>query len=154
MMYKILSFFKRQWVQMVPVGLVLVGILVGTLFSMTALGEEECPIAIDYTNYNGYNAGCDVAVGIPLLSFMLLFLLGSLSLSFVRRKIVGTWALFALPYIYISMIFLSKQSTGSMMGPDARMLYAGELGLALSVITIIWVIVHSWILRKKNRGTK
>ncbi len=41
-----------------------------------------------------------------------------------------------------------------MMGPDARMLYAGELGLALSVITILWAVIHSWILRKEKGETK
>ncbi len=102
MMYKILSFFKRQWVQMVPVGLVLVGILVGTLFSMTALGEEDCPIAIDYTNYNGYNAGCDVAVGTPLLSFMLLFLLGSLSLVCTTKNCCYMGIICFAIYIYIN----------------------------------------------------
>ncbi len=91
--------------------------------------------------------GCTAAILDSLQILLLSFLPGAISLVFVRRLIVVLWSLFALPYIYISTIFLSHQSIGSSLGPGIRAGYGIELGLALSISTILWAIIHSLIIR-------
>ena len=77
--------------------------------------------------------------------------LGAISLLFVRIEIIRTWSWFSLAYISLTAIYISQQSVGSVMGPGERVMYTIALGALFSVITILWAIIHSFILRKKAK---
>ncbi len=142
MMNKILSFLKRQWVQMVPLVATVLIIAVAYMVSVLSVGSNYC----DYS--------CRVDFWEPLFFFGLAFLIGSLSLSFVNVKVLYSWAIFAFFYFLIVGFLISHQLSEAMFESGERVMYSIELGLALSVITILWAVIHSWILRKEKGETK
>ncbi len=84
----------------------------------------------------------------PLAVFSLSFIPGAFALVFVRKKFLNSWAMFALVYLFFVFYILANQSIG---GWNNRLLLAPMLGIALSIITILWAIIHSLIFHRSEK---
>lgn len=143
-MQKLTQLLKERKLQLLPFIVSLVCIGIWYAVDMISFLDSFCGHA------------CREAVWSPLSFFALLFLPGSLSLLFVQRKVLRAWSLFLLFYFIGTYLILSSQSYwGSWIGND-RAFYAAELGLVLSVVTILWSIIHTLIIRhdEKKRGIR
>lgn len=118
---------------------------IGVSYAMSVLDVAE-----KYCDYD-----CRGGIWEPVLVFASTLLFGAVSLLFVRTQIIRSWLFFALPYLFFVAIFLSQQSGGeSMIGPGERVTYSIILGLSLSLITILWTIVHSFVTRRREKMQK
>lgn len=143
-MSKFSELLNQKRIQLLPLLVVIVCIGIWYVIDTTSLVGNLC------------NHTCSEAIWAPLSTFALFFLPGAFSLLLVRRKVLGMWSIFLLIYLVGTYFILSSQSYwGSWTGND-RTFYAGELGLAFSVITILWSIIHTLIIRhgEKKGGTQ
>ena len=89
-MNKFISFLKRRGVQMMPFLITSLSVVVAYAIAVLRLIEKYC------------DHDCRGNIWEPVFFFTTSFLLGSLALLFVRRRVIAFWALFFLPYIYQS----------------------------------------------------
>ncbi len=89
---------------------------------------------------------------VPLATFALFFFPGAISLFFVRKEVLKLWSFFALFYLIGACLILTNQDYwGGNLINNERQFYAGELSLILSILTIIWAITHSFMIRKGEK---
>lgn len=81
-----------------------------------------------------------------------LFVPGVFFLLFVSKRVFKAWSVFAVWYIIIGFVFLITQDAGlGMWNMGYRSLYTLYIGLFLSLITVLWVIIHILILRHAEK---
>lgn len=136
-MKKFMFLSNNRFAQLTPLLVALMSIILGYAISVLHVAEKYCDFV------------CQGSIWEPVMFFGASALLGTISLLFVRVEIIRTWLWFSLAYISLTAIYISQQSVGSAMGPGERVMYTTALGALFSVITILWAIIHSFILRKK-----
>lgn len=122
---------KRRWWNFVPL-VVCVGIF---LVPRLLLEYHEDNLIFDFADLGLY------------------ILPGSFSLLFARRGTVQVWLPFWVLFMFFTLSFLQGQASGSLMFGSPRGWLGLYLGLAFSLITVLWVIIHTLIIRhneKKN----
>ena len=92
---------------------------------------------------------CFESVYRPLLVFLSFLFPSTIALLFVRRQVIKAWSIFTLLYVFAGVLFLANQEVEGWISP--RGLYAIFFGVALSIITILWSIIHTLILRHNEK---
>jgi len=128
-MEKIFSFFKRRWWSFAPMI-----VCVCVFFLFWKLGAYE------------HRDNLLQTIG----GLMLFFFPSTALILFVRKQIVKAWYPFALLYLVSGTIFLSSQDPYGWL-ISARAVYAAYLGTGLFVITLLWAIIHTLILRRAEK---
>ena len=137
-MKKIMLFFKKRHLQLFPLGLTSLLFIVSLLGDIFSIGDKYCLF------------GCSKLLWGPIEIFTLFFIPGSLSLVFVKKRVLFMWLLFFFPYSIATSFLVSSQSTGGWPWSD-RVDYAGKFGLTLSVITILWASIYSFLIRLNEK---
>ncbi len=140
-MEKILLFFKRRWWNFVPM-LLCVCVWLLSYLTKTAGGSYEAWIGM-----NGQN---DI-INDPIILFLFFFAPSTLILLFVRKEIIKSWSLFTVLYVFVGILFISKQNENIGTWGSSTSFFPGFFGLSLSLITILWVIIHTLILRHREK---
>ena len=133
-MEKILSFFKRRWWSFVPL---LVCVCIFFLF----------------WKFNEYDNGdnlLQIIGGFILFSFP-----STIPILFVRRQLFNLWSFVVIPLFVVSAVFLSTiDNSPTWFGPTSRGLDIIVFGFSFSVITLLWSIIHTLILRHREKKMK
>ena len=127
-METIISFFRRRWWSFVPLI-----IFSGIWFMFQSFPHKQDSI---------------------LTTFAVLSLLaipGSLSLLFVRKQTIKAWILLLAMFALFTVPFLQAQAPIGQMFGSSRGLWALFLGLAFSLITVLWAVIHTLILRYNEK---
>jgi hypothetical protein len=134
-METIISFLKRRWWSFVPL-MVCIGVWL-SIWMVFGVDYQEDNLLFD------------------LADLTLLSIPGSFSLLFVRKSTVVKWSIFAVVYFLLSFFILNQSDPSSRMFGSERAWNSFSLGILFSIITIFWSIIHTLILRhrdKKNMG--
>ena len=132
-MENIISFFKRRWWNFVPL---VVCLVVGFLVT------QRIPVPIPKNDL------------IRILIGMIFFSIpGSIALLFVRKQTIQIWAIFALCYFIVAIVEIASRdnSNSGWWGWSEQSVHLIDWGIAFSLITILWSIIHTLILRHKEK---
>jgi len=90
---------------------------------------------------------------LQIIGGIILFLLPvDIIFLFVQKQVIKVLSLFILLYIFLASIFLSSQDTyRGLFGVSDRSMYALYIGLSLSLITVLWAIIHTLVLRHREK---
>ena len=75
-------------------------------------------------------------------------------LFFVRKQVIKAWSIFALLYMFFGVFFILKQddySGGLPVGISDQSYYAISLAMGFTAVTLFWAIIHTLILRHKEK---
>ena len=75
---------------------------------------------------------------------------------FIRRRLFNLWYPVALAYLVFGTIFLVGQNSASGGLPisiSEQFVYAVDLAVAFFVVTFLWSIIHTLILRHQEKKT-
>ena len=140
-MEKIFSFFKRRWWSFVPL-CVCVCVWILSYLTKTTGGSYEAWIGM-----NGQN---DI-INDPIIFFLFFFTPSTLILLFVRKEIIKSWSLFAIIYVFVGILFIIKQNENIGAWGSSTSFFPGFFGLSLSLVTVLWAIIHTLILRHAEK---
>jgi len=118
-MNKFILFLKRRGVQMMP-------FLITSLSVVAAYAIAVLHVIGKYCDHD-----CRGNIWEPVFFFTTSFLLGSLALLFVRRRVIAFWALFFLLYIYISRISWRATYRVDVWSWSSRLLFSNTWPRAL-----------------------
>ena len=135
-MNKYISWTKNKLVQLLPFFLSVISIGIWYILKSTTIMSNYC----DYY--------CTKPFLEPLAIFSLSFLPGAIATIFVRKKVLYSWAVFAVLYLVFVSFALMSESAG---GWNNRLFLAPILGAAFSCITILWAIIHSLMIRRSEK---
>ena len=124
-METIISFFKRRWWSFIPLLM-----CVFLFFLSWEFGENQSKDNLLQT-----------IGGLAFFSFP-----GTLPLLFVRRRLFNMWSIFAVFYLVFGTIFLSTADSNSWLLSE-RAGYTIYLGIGFFIVTFLWSIIHTLILR-------
>ncbi len=136
---------KRYFLRILPLSLGVMMWAVGYAFKFYD------PIAFSICD-DFYGKYCLDAVGLPLLAYSQWLMVAGIVLLFARYATLKRWAVFALFYLAITAVVLAYtgMSTGG-IGFNERLFMSHVFGVLFLVVTILWVIVHTIILRRRER---
>ena len=135
-METIISFFKRRWWSFVPllVCLCVLSIIV-LIWHLQQYPDGNAPV---------YTLGLLVLFSLP----------ATIPLLFVRRRLFNLWYPVALAYLVLGTIFLLGQNStsgGLPISISEQFVYAVDLAIAFFVVTFLWSIIHTIILRYNEK---
>ncbi len=94
-------------------------------------------------------------VGEPAVVFGKWLLAVGVIMFFVRIQILKRWAIFAALFLIVATVLIhTSPTTSGLPGLNEKLLMANALGIFLLVITLVWMIVHTVILKRKTRVSK
>lgn len=146
-MNKTIEYFKKKQWQIAPTAFALVMILCGFLFNLATEGKT-CTATIGSVIYN--DIGCNKVIGHPIEAFFIASFVGLLVLLFTRNSVVRLWSIFFGVYLVVAVVVLYGIAPTSSWFD--RTSYSLGFGALLSVITILWAIIHSLIIRRSEKA--
>ena len=107
-----------------------------------------------YTD-NGYSGCTDdtfYTVGEPAIAYGQWLIASAVVILFARLETLKRWNIFAVAYLVATTIVLAFTpiSSGG-FGFQERLTVAQIFGLLFLIITILWVVIHTVILRRKEK---
>ena len=96
-----------------------------------------------------FNGSCRYSVGFPLLVFSQWFLGVGIVLLFARTEILKRWGIFAILFVLLAVIGLANTSPTQFLYDRVGM--SNIFGALFLAITIFWVVIHTSILRRKEK---
>ena len=140
-METIISFFKRRWWSFAPL-LVCLCVWFLSYYTKTPKGS--------YQGWIGANGQNDI-VNDPIILFLFFFTPSTFALFFVRKQVVQAWSLFALVYVFAGVMYVIKQNVHIGVFGSSTSFFPLFAGFFLSAITIFWAIIHTLIIRRREK---
>ena len=95
---------------------------------------------------------CFVAVGFPLLAYGQWLIASAVIMLFVRLETLKRWRFVAVRYLVARTVVraFTQVSAGGIGFPE-RLTVAHLFGIVFLIITVLWVVIHTIILRRRER---
>lgn len=95
-----------------------------------------------------YGNDCMDAIGYPALQLAHWLIPTVLIVLFTPYVFLKRWLIFSGIFLLLSFYAISQTAAGPFYGKET---IAGLLGILLLVITVIWLLIHLFISRRKKR---
>ncbi len=140
-----IAFIKQNAWKILPLGMAILLWTIGYVFRFyEPLATSTCD--------SFYGEYCMSAVGTPLLALSQWLVASAVVILFARfDETVQRWSIFAGIYLLATAVVLafSPVSSGG-FGFQERLVVAQFLGLIFLIITILWVTIHTVVLRRRK----
>jgi len=92
------------------------------------------------------------AIGDPMMAYSQWLVISGAIMFFARSEILKRWAVFSGVYLGASIVALAftNVSAGGFDFPE-RLTAAQIFGLLFLIITVLWVVIHTIILRRREK---
>jgi len=102
-----------------------------------------------------YGEYCMSAIGDPMMGYGQWLIASAAVILFARVEILKRWSIFAGVYLIATTIALAftNVSAGGFDFPE-RLTVAQFFGILFLAITVLWVVIHTIILRRRERREK
>ena len=110
-----------------------------------------------YTD-NGY-LGCTdstfYSVGEPAIAYSQWLIASAVIMLFARLETLKRWSIFAIVYLAATTVALAfTQVSAGGIGFPERLTVAHLFGIVFLIITVLWVVIHTIILRRRERESR
>lgn len=106
-----------------------------------------------YTD-NGYSGCTDstfYSIGEPAIAYSQWLIASAIITLFVRLETLKRWGIFAIAYLIATTVALAfTQVSSGGIGFQERLTVAHFFGILFLAITILWVVIHAIILRRRS----
>ena len=92
------------------------------------------------------------AVGDPMLGYGQWLIASAVIMLFARLETLKRWSIFAIVYLAATTVVLAfTQVSAGGIGFPERLTVAHLFGIVFLIITVLWVVIHTIILRRRER---
>lgn len=140
-------FFRNNVWKILPLGIAILVWAIGYILRWHAWDIGVCD------SWVGHCAEvAQGAIGDPMIAYGQWLIASAVIMLFARFETLKRWSIFAVVYLVVTTIALafSPVSSGG-IGFQERLTVAHLFGILFLIITASWVVIHSIVLRRRER---
>ena len=138
-----MNFISRNYLRAIPLLVAVITWVVGYIYIYKLVEFGLCSV-------DSYTCSPLLSdIGHPMSEFSKWFFPTAIMMLFVPITFLKRWIIFLIPYLLITAYFVNTESRDSLVGKENIAMF---FGIAMLVITLVWLVVHLFFARRNRKS--